>query len=146
MGHLYSKISQNLQQGPMPHPALTWVKFGVAKWIELTFCRPLHATLWAQCVTPPQLFKRPFLQDHPGEPVPEENFWALWCKGRLTEADTDHPAGRHSIRTSQCPPPPSPHFLQAGCPSCHPPNTVKALKATSVAPSYRNTDVCQHCW
>jgi len=21
------------------------------------------------------------------EPVPEENFWTLWCKGRLTEAD-----------------------------------------------------------
>jgi len=20
--------------------------------------------------------------------VPEENFWSLWCKGRLTEADT----------------------------------------------------------
>jgi len=30
----------------------------------------------------------PFFQDHPGEPVPEENFWTLWCKGRLTEADT----------------------------------------------------------
>jgi len=29
----------------------------------------------------------PFFQDHPGEPVPEENFWTLWCKGRLTEAD-----------------------------------------------------------
>ena len=27
---------------------------------------------------------RPFFQDHPGE----ENFWTLWCKGRLTEADT----------------------------------------------------------
>jgi len=26
---------------------------------------------------------RPFLRDHP-----EENFWTLWCKGRLTEADT----------------------------------------------------------
>jgi len=26
--------------------------------------------------------------DHPGEPVPEENFWTLSCKGRLTEADT----------------------------------------------------------
>jgi len=26
--------------------------------------------------------------DHLGEPVPEENFWTLWCKGRLTEADT----------------------------------------------------------
>jgi len=24
---------------------------------------------------------------------------------------TDHPAGRHSIRTNQCPPPPSPHIL-----------------------------------
>jgi len=31
---------------------------------------------------------RPFFWDHPGEPVPEENFWAVWCKGRLTEADT----------------------------------------------------------
>jgi len=30
----------------------------------------------------------PFFQDHPGEPVPKENFWTLWCKGRLTEADT----------------------------------------------------------
>jgi len=31
---------------------------------------------------------RPVFQDHPREPVPEENFWTLWCKGRLTEADT----------------------------------------------------------
>jgi len=31
---------------------------------------------------------RPFFQDHPGEPVPKENFWTLWCKGRLTKADT----------------------------------------------------------
>jgi len=31
---------------------------------------------------------RPFFRDHPGEPVPEENFWTLWCKGLLTEADT----------------------------------------------------------
>jgi len=30
----------------------------------------------------------PFFRDHPGEPVPEENFWTLRCKGRLTEADT----------------------------------------------------------
>jgi len=26
--------------------------------------------------------------DHPGEPVPEDNFWTLWSKGRLTEAET----------------------------------------------------------
>ena len=46
---------------------------------------------------------------------------------------TDHPAGRHSIRTNQCPPPPAPPhiFLQAGCPFCRPTNSVKALKATS---------------
>jgi len=44
---------------------------------------------------------------------------------------TDHPAGRNSIRTNQFPPPPSPIFLKAGCPSCHPTNSVKALKATS---------------
>jgi len=31
---------------------------------------------------------RTFFRDHPGEPVKEENFWTLWCKGSLTEADT----------------------------------------------------------
>ena len=31
---------------------------------------------------------RPFFRDHPDEPVPEKNFWTLWCKGRLTEVDT----------------------------------------------------------
>ena len=31
---------------------------------------------------------RLFFWDHPGEPVPEENLWTLWCKGRLTEAVT----------------------------------------------------------
>jgi len=30
----------------------------------------------------------PFFRDHPGEPVPEENFWTLWCKPKLTEANT----------------------------------------------------------
>ena len=31
---------------------------------------------------------RPFFRNHPVESVPEENLWTLWCKGRLTEADT----------------------------------------------------------
>jgi len=44
---------------------------------------------------------------------------------------TDHPAGCQSIWTNQCPPPPSPIFLQAGCPSCRPTNSIKALKAVS---------------
>jgi len=73
---------------------------------------------------------RPFFQDHPREPEPEENFWTLWCKGRLTEADTDYPAGRHSIRTNQCPPAPSPIFFTGRIPFLLP-NHVKALKATS---------------
>jgi len=68
---------------------------------------------------------QPFFQDHPGEPVPEEYFWTLRCKRRLTEAYIL----TISVRTKQCPSPPSPHFLQAGCPSCHPTNNVKALKA-----------------
>jgi len=37
---------------------------------------------------PPQPFYGPFFWDNTGEPVPEENFWTLWCMGRLTEADT----------------------------------------------------------
>jgi len=56
---------------------------------------------------------QPLFRDYPGVPVPGENFWTLWCKGRLTEADTDHPAGHHSIRTNQCPPPPSRPIWQA---------------------------------
>jgi len=70
--------------------------------------------------------------DHPGEPVPEENFWTLWCKGRLTEADTltiqmgATPSGLTSAHLHH-----PPYFSQAGCPSCRPSNSVKALKATS---------------
>jgi len=52
---------------------------------------------------------RPFFRQHPGEPVPAENLWTLWCKRRLTDADTPPirlTAERLSIRTNQCPPPP----------------------------------------
>jgi len=73
----------------------------------------------------------PFFWDHPGQPVPEENFWTLWRKGRLSEADTPTiqmgatPSALSSATST------IPHFLQAGCPSCRPTNSVKALKATS---------------
>jgi len=73
---------------------------------------------------------RPFFRDHPSEPVPEENLWPLWCKGRLTEADTP------TIRLGAIPSELTsahlrhiPHFLRAGCLSCCPTNSVKALKA-----------------
>jgi len=72
---------------------------------------------------------RPFFRDHPGKSVPEENFMV---QGKINRGrHTNHPAGRHSIQTKQRPPPSSPHFLQAECPSCCPTNSVKALKATS---------------
>ena len=72
-------------------------------------------------------------RDHPGEPVPEENFRTLWCKGRLTKADTSTirmgatPFGLVTSVHLNHPP----YFLQAGCPSCRPTNSVKAPKATS---------------
>ena len=77
---------------------------------------------------------RSFFRDHPGEPVPEENFWTLWCKGRLTEADTltihlgATPSGLTSAHLHH-----PPYFLvRARCPSCRPTDSVKALKATNV--------------
>jgi len=73
---------------------------------------------------------RPFFRDHPGETVPKENFWTLWCKGGLTEADTltirlgATPSGLTSAYLHH-----PAIFLQAGCPSCRPTNSIKALKA-----------------
>ena len=77
--------------------------------IHINSCHDTTTILW------------PFLRDHPGETLPEENFWTLWCKGRLTEADTDHPARRHSILTNQCPPPTIPPFFTGQMPFL-PPN------------------------
>jgi len=74
---------------------------------------------------------RPFFRDHQGEAVPEENFWTLRCKGRLTEAVIltiwlgTTPSGLTSAHLHH-----PPYFLQAGCPFCRPTNSVKALKAT----------------
>jgi len=69
---------------------------------------------WQLPTTPPQPFYGPFSGHHPGEPVPEENFWTLWCKGILTETDIltirlgATPSG---LTTNQCLPPPSPHIF-----------------------------------
>jgi len=68
-----------------------------------------------------------FFWDHPGELVPEENFDFMVQRKINRGRHTDHPAGRNSIWSNQCPPPPSPHFLQVGCPSCRPTNSIKAL-------------------
>jgi len=79
--------------------------------------------------------RQPFTALFPGPPG-----WAgarrelldFMVQGKINRGrNTDHSAGRHSIRTNQCPPPPSPpYFLRAGCPSCRPTNSVKALLAS----------------
>jgi len=89
-----------------------------------------HPKLHTSTTTTTTTVLRPFFRDHPGEPVLEENFWTSWCKGRLTEADTPTirlgatPSGLTSAHLHH-----PPYFLQAGCPSCSPTNSVKALKA-----------------
>ena len=101
--------------------------------IHHNHCTGHRASQHIQLRTTTTTALRPFFPDHPGEPVPEENFWTLWCKGRLTEADTltirlgATPSGLTSAHLHH-----PPYFLRAGCPSCRPTNCVKALKATSV--------------
>ena len=72
---------------------------GVLKWTVLIGCMPFlspnnEAHNWQWKFSFKKMSQhthttilRPFFRDHPGEPVPEQNFWTLWCKGRLTEAD-----------------------------------------------------------
>ena len=54
-----------------------------------------------------------------------ENFWTLWCKGRLRQADTVTIRLATTLTgltsTILC------IFLHAACPSCRPTNRVKAL-------------------
>jgi len=46
-----------------------------------------HIT-WDNHTTPHHYRFMALFPDHLGEPVPEENFWTLRCKGRLTEGNT----------------------------------------------------------
>jgi len=69
----------------------------------------------------------PCFWDHPGESVPEGKLLDFMAQGKIDRGrHTDHPAGRHSIRTNQCPPPPFPFFT--GQIPFLLPNRVKALK------------------
>jgi len=68
---------------------------------------------------------RPFLGP-PGWAGARKELLDFMVQGKIyRNRRTDSPDGHHSIRTKQCPPPPSPIFLQAGCPSCHQPIVSK---------------------
>ena len=85
-----------------------------------------------QTVQPPPP-AQPFYGPFPGPPgwaSARRELLDFMVLGKINRGrHTDHPAESHSIQTNQCPPPPSPHFLQAGCHCCRPTNSVKALKA-----------------
>jgi len=63
-------------------------------------------------------------RDHPGQPVPDENFWTLWCTGRLTEADTPTirlGATPIALTSAHLHNPPPIFYRLDGCPSfCQP--------------------------
>jgi len=96
---------------------------------QITLCKPMK--FYQSIPHHNTTVLRPFFQDNPDEPVPEENFWTSWCKGKLTEADRQtiwlgaSPSGLTSAHLHH-----PLTFLQTGCPSCHPTNSFKALKAT----------------
>ena len=79
----------------MSEPFVCWIWHYTVN-IHYVVLSVLHDSLllWyvvsLRCITTPHTTTvlRPLFWDHPGEPVPEENFWTSWCKGRLTEADT----------------------------------------------------------
>ena len=62
-------------------------------------------------LNPPQ----PFYSHFPGPPgwaSARRELLDFMVQGEINRGwHTDHPAGRHSIRTNQCPPPPSPHIF-----------------------------------
>ena len=68
------------------------IRYNTSDGCQYTSTRTTHSTVSAVRLsnTTPHTTSvlQPFFRDHLGEPVPEENFWTLWCKGRLTEADT----------------------------------------------------------
>ena len=79
----------------------------------------------------------PFFRDHSREPVPEESFWTLQCKGRLTEAETlTIQLGAPSGLTST--PPPSPIFYRPDAIPATQPTVSKHLRQLSAE---RNTTI-----
>jgi len=99
-------------------------------------CGVVSSTYWYVSVITSALNHTPQTQPFYG-PFPGPPGWAgarrelldFMVQGEINRGrHTDHPGGRHSIRTNQCQPPPSPIFLRAGCPSCRPTISVKALK------------------
>ena len=70
------------------HKKCSGIKDSLCKAMKSFICRGCSNPVISTGHTTTTTVLWPFLRDHPGELVLEENFWTLWCKGRLTEADT----------------------------------------------------------
>jgi len=71
-------------------------------------------------------------RDYPGEPVPEGKTNLDFTEVRDSEwqwHQLGHMQACTSLQTDNYASTPSLSFSQAGCPSCHPTNSIKALKA-----------------
>ena len=99
--HQLLKSSRSLESSDVGIPSLSSIVHTVIRKID-TF---------GSSTTAPQ----PFYSLFPGPPR-----WAgarrelldFMVQGKINRGThTDHPAGRHSIRTNQCPPPPPPHIF-----------------------------------
>ena len=97
----------------------------------LTFCTYHNLVFIHIAYTP---VYRPFVQDYPGEPVPEGKTNLDFTEARDSEWQW-HQLGYMKVctllQTDSHTSTPALSFLQAGCPSCHPTNSVKALNAYS---------------
>jgi len=77
----------------------------------------------------------PLFRDHPGEPEPEEKLLDFMVQGKINRGrHIDHPDGRHSIRTKQCPPLPSPIFYRPDALPAAQPTVSKQIKTLRLAP------------
>jgi len=68
------------------------------------------STLYCVTTPPPQLFKALF-PGPPGWAGARRELLDFMVQWKINRGYTDHLAGRHSIRTNQCQPPPSAHFF-----------------------------------
>jgi len=117
-------------------------------WLAIILTCVIITTIFGRNVTNTHIHFTALFPGPPGWAGAGRELLDFMVQGKINRGrHTDHPAGRHSIRTNQCPPPPS-HFLQAGCPSCRPTNSVKALKAKrgTAAPNFWPVFVVPNGW
>jgi len=91
-------------------------------------------------VVPPQLFYGPFFgTTRVSQCQKRRELLDIMLQGKINRGrHTDHPAGRHSIQTNQCPTPPSPHIFYR-------PDALPAAQPTA-SRHWRQISNCINSW